>query len=71
MSDSKWGTQNVNMGWNTPYGSSEWNPCGSGHTWVDTGMRRTFCKTCDADGDLDPMTGIVTVVFRAKHRKEE
>jgi hypothetical protein len=36
------------------------------HKWVDTGMIRTFCKECDADGDYDPMTGKVTVVFRNK-----
>jgi len=34
------------------------------HKWVDTGMRRTFCKECNADGDYDPMTGKITVVYR-------
>jgi hypothetical protein len=39
------------------------------HKWVDTGMIKTFCKECDADGEYNPMTGQVTVIFRNK--KEE
>ena len=36
------------------------------HKWIDTGMRKTFCKHCDVEGDYDPMTGNVTVVFKNK-----
>lgn len=36
------------------------------HKWIDTGMRKTFCKHCDAEGELDPMTGQVTLVFKNK-----
>ena len=38
------------------------------HKWVDTGMRRTFCKECDIDGDYDPMTGKVTAIFKSKEK---
>ena len=40
------------------------------HKWIDTGMRKTFCKHCDVDGELDPMTGQVTVVMRNKEDKK-
>jgi hypothetical protein len=40
------------------------------HKWVDTGMIRTFCKECDADGEYDPMTGKTTVVYRKKEDKK-
>ena len=31
------------------------------HSWIDTGMRKTYCKHCDTAGWLDPMTGKVAV----------
>ncbi len=31
------------------------------HSWIDTGMRKTYCKHCDTTGWLDPMTGMVAV----------
>lgn len=36
------------------------------HKWVDTGMRKTFCKECNVEGDYDPMTGKITIVFKEK-----
>lgn len=57
--------------WGVPYPSWDYKPdphwCQ--HTWVDTGSRRTWCKRCDCDGDLDPMTNTVTVVVREKEPK--
>lgn len=38
------------------------------HSWVDTGSRMTFCKKCNADGELDPMTNKVTVIFKSKEK---
>lgn len=72
MSDSKWGLPHVlqSIDWNTPYGY--YDPCAyRGHKWVETGSCRTWCKECDVDGDLDPMTGLVTVVFRDKSDKHK
>lgn len=40
------------------------------HSWVNTGSRRTWCKKCDSDGDLDPMTGSVTITARVKPTKD-
>lgn len=34
------------------------------HKWIDTGMRKTFCKHCEVEGDYNPMTGHVTVVYK-------
>jgi hypothetical protein len=39
------------------------------HMWVDTGMIKTFCKECDADGEYDPMTGKVTVIHKEVTKK--
>jgi len=41
------------------------------HKWIDTGMRKTFCKECDAEGDYDPMTGRVTLVERPVKKEEK
>lgn len=41
------------------------------HKWVDTGMRKTFCKECDIDGDYDPMTGQVTVIWKEKKNGQQ
>lgn len=41
------------------------------HKWVDTGMIKTFCKECDADGEYDPMTGKTTVVYRPKEKEKK
>ena len=60
-------------GWRVPHwpqGDSDWleyhkekvHFCQ--HKWVDTGMRKTFCKECDVEGDYDPMTGQVSVVWK-------
>lgn len=64
MSDTKWGLSYVP----TPVVYENWEytnkPCT--HIWVATGTRRTWCKDCDCDGLLDPVSGVVTVVFREK-----
>jgi len=39
------------------------------HKWVDTGMRKTFCKECDVEGDYDPMTGKITVIHKEVTKK--
>lgn len=39
------------------------------HKWIDTGMRKTFCKECDVEGDYDPMTGKITVVHKEVIKK--
>jgi len=60
-------------GWSVPHwpqGDSDWleyhkekvHFCQ--HKWVDTGMRKTFCKECDVEGDYNPMTGQVSVVWK-------
>lgn len=28
-----------------------------GHLWVDTGMKWTYCKECDAEGEWDMLHG--------------
>lgn len=39
-----------------PYDDTpNWRYCA--HQWLDTGMRRTYCKRCDIRADWDPMTG--------------
>lgn len=62
----KWDQPHSFYDWTSPYGYS---PCLGGHQWIPTGTRRTWCKECDADGDLDPLTGIVTIVFRDKKKE--
>ena len=55
--------------WPTQYGSEDTDWIyNCKHLWVDTGMRKTFCKHCDVEGDYDPMTGQVTVVFKEKSK---
>ena len=61
--DVTWGYPHMATDWDTPYGQYQ---CYQGHTWIDTGTNRTWCKHCDVDGDSDSMTGIVTVVYRPK-----
>ncbi len=34
--------------------AGEWVPCK--HTWIDTGLRTSYCKTCDAKGMWNPTT---------------
>jgi hypothetical protein len=50
----------------TYYGTSNmwnWQPptkqCSGKHTWIDTGMRKLYCKHCDYDGHMQPDGTIV------------
>ena len=73
MSDAKWGiphsmfTLNENDWEMSPYA---WGTSCYVHTWVDTGSRTTWCRKCDADGELDPMTGVVSIVYCNKEKKK-
>lgn len=60
-------------GWSIPHwpqGDAEWMDYKRDrayfceHKWADTGMRKTFCKECDVDGELDPMTGQVRIIMK-------
>lgn len=81
--DGSWKLQGGNMsgideknGWSIPHWPheypGEWTDTQAfcNHKWVDTGMTKTFCKECDADGEYDPMTGKITVVYKKKEDKK-
>jgi hypothetical protein len=41
------------------------------HDWINNGTRTVWCKRCDKDGLLDPMTNEVTEVTRPKLTEAE
>jgi hypothetical protein len=41
------------------------------HDWINNGTRAVWCKRCDKDGILDPMTNEVTEVIRPKLTEAE
>lgn len=58
--------------WPTEYGSTDddW-VYNCQHKWVDTGMRKTFCKHCNVEGDYNPMTGQVSIVMKKKEEDKK
>jgi len=65
-SDSNWGLPHIPYDdWEEAYKpAAKWKYCM--HKWIDTGMRRTYCKWCDVRGDRDVWTGDVTVIAPAE-----
>lgn len=53
----------------TDYG--DWIPYSApcNHEWLDTGMRRTYCRHCNVRADRDAMTGQVTVLPQEEKSK--
>lgn len=68
-------------GWSIPhlpFSSEDWDSyysnrkrrCGMDqHKFIDTGMRRTYCKLCDQRADIDYMTGVVTLLVDSEEEK--
>lgn len=40
------------------------------HEFVDTGMRKTWCKKCNIEGYRDPMLGTIEIVIGPAKDKE-
>lgn len=60
VDDTKWSIPHYPVDYE--WYDSKPNPRYCQHKWLDTGMRLTFCKKCDAKGKLDPMSGEVTLI---------
>ena len=54
ISDNSWEPTTQRNGWR------ELVPCP--HEWIDTGMRRTYCKHCDATAELDVMNNTIRLI---------
>lgn len=62
LGDFRYGYGSTVSNSDTDYG--DWipyvEPCN--HEWLDTGMRRTYCKHCNTRADRDMMTGEITIL---------